>query len=77
MAEGLERWASEADVDGFNLAHILTSGTYVDFIDHAVPHLRRRARLPELPVPAAPRGAIPQASLTGDSSPLEQRTHCY
>jgi FMN-dependent oxidoreductase (nitrilotriacetate monooxygenase family) len=48
VADELEYWAEEADVDGFNLAHVVTPGTYVDFIEHVVPRLRERGRIPRL-----------------------------
>lgn len=44
VADELERWVDEADVDGFNLAYAITPGTFVDFIEHVVPELRRRGR---------------------------------
>jgi hypothetical protein len=42
IADELERWVTEADVDGFNLAYAITPGTFVDFIDLVVPELQRR-----------------------------------
>jgi long-chain alkane monooxygenase len=45
VADELERWVSEADVDGFNLAYAVTPGTFVDFVEHVVPELRRRGRV--------------------------------
>jgi FMN-dependent oxidoreductase (nitrilotriacetate monooxygenase family) len=47
VADELERWVDEADVDGFNLAYVTTPGTFVDFTRHVVPELRRRGRVPE------------------------------
>jgi FMN-dependent oxidoreductase (nitrilotriacetate monooxygenase family) len=44
VADELERWIDEADIDGFNLAYAVTPGTFVDFIDLVVPELRRRGR---------------------------------
>jgi alkanesulfonate monooxygenase SsuD/methylene tetrahydromethanopterin reductase-like flavin-dependent oxidoreductase (luciferase family) len=44
IADELERWIDEADIDGFNLAYAVTPGTFVDFIDLVVPELRRRGR---------------------------------
>jgi alkanesulfonate monooxygenase SsuD/methylene tetrahydromethanopterin reductase-like flavin-dependent oxidoreductase (luciferase family) len=44
VADELERWVDEADVDGFNLAYVVTPGTFVDFVEHVVPELRRRGR---------------------------------
>jgi FMN-dependent oxidoreductase (nitrilotriacetate monooxygenase family) len=42
VADELERWVAEADVDGFNLAYATTPGTFSDFIDLVVPELQRR-----------------------------------
>jgi alkanesulfonate monooxygenase SsuD/methylene tetrahydromethanopterin reductase-like flavin-dependent oxidoreductase (luciferase family) len=42
VADELERWVAEADVDGFNLAYAITPGTFKDFIDLVVPELQRR-----------------------------------
>jgi FMN-dependent oxidoreductase (nitrilotriacetate monooxygenase family) len=42
VADELERWVAEADVDGFNLAYAITPGTFEDFIDLVVPELQRR-----------------------------------
>ncbi|OBI16072.1 LLM class flavin-dependent oxidoreductase [Mycobacterium sp. E2497] len=46
VADELERWVEEADVDGFNLAYVTTPGTFVDFAELVVPELRRRGRVP-------------------------------
>jgi FMN-dependent oxidoreductase (nitrilotriacetate monooxygenase family) len=47
VADELERWVDEADVDGFNLAYVTTPGTFVDFARFVVPELRRRGRVPD------------------------------
>ena len=44
VADELERWMEEADIDGFNLAYAVTPGTFEDFIKHVVPELQRRGR---------------------------------
>lgn len=44
VADELERWIDDADIDGFNLAYATTPGTFVDFIDLVVPELQRRGR---------------------------------
>ncbi|WP_431878188.1 LLM class flavin-dependent oxidoreductase [Amycolatopsis sacchari] len=49
VADELERWVEEADVDGFNLAYVTTPGTFADFARWVVPELRRRGRVPEAP----------------------------
>src|SRR5690606_4710801 len=45
VADEMERWVDEAGVDGFNLAYVVTPGTFADFVDHVVPELRRRGRV--------------------------------
>jgi hypothetical protein len=42
VADELERWVAEADVDGFNLGYVTTPGTFEDVVDLLVPELRRR-----------------------------------
>ena len=44
IADELERWIDEADIDGFNLAYAITPGTFEDFIEYVVPELQRRGR---------------------------------
>lgn len=45
VADEMERWVAEADVDGFNLAYAITPGTFTDIVDHLVPELQRRGLL--------------------------------
>jgi FMN-dependent oxidoreductase (nitrilotriacetate monooxygenase family) len=42
VADELQRWVQEADVDGFNLAYAITPGTFADIVEHLVPELQRR-----------------------------------
>ncbi|KAI1138356.1 Nitrilotriacetate monooxygenase component A/pristinamycin IIA synthase subunit A [Hypoxylon sp. FL0543] len=42
VVDELERWAEVADVDGFNLAHVVNPGTFEDIIEFVIPELRRR-----------------------------------
>ncbi|WP_338075126.1 LLM class flavin-dependent oxidoreductase [Kineococcus vitellinus] len=44
VADELERFAEEADVDGFNLMYATMPGTFADVVDHLVPELDRRGR---------------------------------
>lgn len=44
VADELERWIDDADIDGFNLAYAVTPGTFVDFAEFVVPELQRRGR---------------------------------
>lgn len=46
VADELERWVDEADIDGFNIAYVITPGTFADFARLVVPELRRRGRVP-------------------------------
>ncbi|KAJ5769813.1 uncharacterized protein N7511_001864 [Penicillium nucicola] len=42
VADYMERWVEEADVDGFNLAYVVKPGSFKDIIDLLIPELRRR-----------------------------------
>ncbi|KAK6431988.1 hypothetical protein LTR95_011845 [Oleoguttula sp. CCFEE 5521] len=42
VADEMERWVEEADVDGFNIAYALMPGTFADVIELLVPELRKR-----------------------------------
>ncbi|KAH8600104.1 luciferase-like domain-containing protein [Bisporella sp. PMI_857] len=47
VADELERWVREADVDGFNLGYVTTPGTFEDVVDLLIPELRRRGIYPQ------------------------------
>ncbi|KAI1360074.1 dibenzothiophene desulfurization enzyme A [Xylaria arbuscula] len=42
VADGLETWVEEADIDGFNFAYALFPQSFKDIIELLVPELRRR-----------------------------------
>lgn len=42
VADQLEAWVDETGVDGFNLAHTISPGTFEDFIEHVIPVLQDR-----------------------------------
>ncbi|KAJ3531148.1 hypothetical protein NM208_g9009 [Fusarium decemcellulare] len=42
IADEMERWIEIADIDGFNVGHITTPGTWEDVVELLVPELRRR-----------------------------------
>nr|OQO22110.1 hypothetical protein B0A51_12559 [Rachicladosporium sp. CCFEE 5018] len=42
VADEMERWMREADLDGFNVAYVTTPGTFEDVVELLVPELRRR-----------------------------------
>lgn len=54
VADEMERWIREADLDGFNLAYVTTPGTFEEVVDLLIPELRRRGLYPELPDPSEP-----------------------
>ncbi|RDW64525.1 LLM class flavin-dependent oxidoreductase [Aspergillus mulundensis] len=54
VADEMERWVGEADVDGFNLAYAIKPGSFQDIIDLLLPELRRRGLFHE--DYAVPRG---------------------
>ena len=47
IADQLQEWVEETDVDGFNLAYVITPGTFEDVIEHVIPVLRARGAYPE------------------------------
>ncbi|WP_210479528.1 LLM class flavin-dependent oxidoreductase [Naasia sp. SYSU D00948] len=46
IADQLQEWVEETDVDGFNLAYAITPGTWEDVIEHVIPVLRERGVYP-------------------------------
>jgi long-chain alkane monooxygenase len=42
VADAIEGWVRETDLDGFNLRQFLTPGTAEDFVEYLVPELQRR-----------------------------------
>ncbi len=42
VADQLQSWMAETDIDGFNLAYALTPETFADIVDLVVPELQRR-----------------------------------
>lgn len=42
VADFLQEWVEETDVDGFNLAYAITPGTFEDVVTFIVPELQRR-----------------------------------
>ena len=47
IADEMERWIREADLDGFNIAYVTTPGTFEDVVELLIPELRRRGIYPE------------------------------
>lgn len=46
VADILQEWVEETDVDGFNLAYAISPGTFEDVVKHLVPELQRRDAYP-------------------------------
>ncbi|MCK6394775.1 LLM class flavin-dependent oxidoreductase [Zoogloea sp.] len=46
VADILQQWVEETDVDGFNLAYALAHETFEDVVNHLVPELQRRGVYP-------------------------------
>ena len=46
VADILQQWVEETDVDGFNLAYALAHETFEDVVTHLVPELQRRGVYP-------------------------------
>jgi FMN-dependent oxidoreductase (nitrilotriacetate monooxygenase family) len=44
VADQLEGWVDDTDIDGFNLCFVVRPETFVDVADHLVPELQRRGR---------------------------------
>ena len=42
VADQLQVWVAETDIDGFNLSYAVTPGGYQDFAELVVPELQRR-----------------------------------
>ena len=42
VADLLEEWVRDTDVDGFNLAYAVTHETFADIVEHLVPELQKR-----------------------------------
>ena len=42
IADEMEKWMNEGDIDGFNIAQVTTPGTFRDFIQYVIPELQQR-----------------------------------
>ena len=47
VADEMQRWVTEGDVDGFNIGYVTTPGTFEDVVELLIPELRRRGLYPE------------------------------
>lgn len=46
VADEMERWIDEADLDGFNIAYVTTPGTFEDVVELLIPELQHRGLYP-------------------------------
>jgi alkanesulfonate monooxygenase SsuD/methylene tetrahydromethanopterin reductase-like flavin-dependent oxidoreductase (luciferase family) len=74
VADVLQEWVEETDVDGFNLAYAVTPGTFADFIDHVVPVLTARGAYQSEYAPGTLRNKL---FGRGDRLPEEHRGSRY
>ncbi|MGG7466017.1 LLM class flavin-dependent oxidoreductase [Plantibacter sp. YIM 135347] len=70
VADELERWVEVGGIDGFNLAYVVTPGTFEDVVDLLVPELRRRGRVWD----EYPEGTL-RGRLNGTGSPVIPEWH--
>lgn len=61
VADELQRWVKEADLDGFNIGYVTTPGTFEDVVDLLIPELRKRGSYPE----SAPEGLTAREKVYG------------
>lgn len=74
VADELQSWVDETDVDGFNLPYAITPGTLADVVEHLVPELQRRGVYPTAYAPGTLRHKL---FGQGDRLPAEHRGASY
>jgi len=74
VADRLQEWVADIDVDGFNLAYAITPGSFEDVVRHVVPVLTVRGVYPAEYTPGTLRNALFGA---GDRLPAEHRGARY
>lgn len=74
IADLLQEWVDDTDVDGFNLAYAITPGTFEDIVEHVIPVLRARGAYPEEYVPGTLREKLHG---DGDRLPTDHRGSRY
>lgn len=58
VADELQSWVEETDVDGFNLAYAITPGSFEDVVRHVVPELQKRGAYPTEYAPGTLRNKL-------------------
>lgn len=74
VADRLQEWVDETDIDGYNLAYAITPGTFEDIVRHVIPVLTERGAYPREYVPGTLRNALFGA---GDRLPDDHRGARY
>ncbi|WP_227984963.1 LLM class flavin-dependent oxidoreductase [Nocardia spumae] len=74
VADRLQEWVDDTDIDGYNLAYAITPGTFEDIVEHVIPVLTERGAYPREYVPGTLRNALFGA---GDRLPDEHRGARY
>ncbi|MFG3518712.1 LLM class flavin-dependent oxidoreductase [Nocardia nova] len=74
VADRLQEWVDETDIDGYNLAYAITPGTFEDIVQHLIPVLTERGAYPREYVPGTLRNALFGA---GDRLPADHRGARY
>ncbi|WP_279588290.1 LLM class flavin-dependent oxidoreductase [Salinibacterium sp. ZJ77] len=74
IADLLQEWVDDTDVDGFNLAYAITPGTFEDIVEHVIPVLRARGAYPEQYAPGTLRDKLHG---DGDRLPADHRGSRY
>jgi len=74
IADQLQEWVEDTDVDGFNLAYAITPGTFEDVVEFVIPELRKRGAYPDSYEPGSLRNKLHGA---GDRLPADHRGSRY
>ncbi|MEU6561758.1 LLM class flavin-dependent oxidoreductase [Nocardia nova] len=74
IADRLQEWVDDTDIDGYNIAYAITPGTFEDVVEHVIPVLTERGAYPREYVPGTLRNALFGA---GDRLPDEHRGASY
>ena len=74
IADTLQQWVEETDVDGFNLAYVITPGTFEDVVEYVIPVLQQRGAYPTEYAEGTLRNKLHGA---GDSLPDDHRGANY
>ncbi|KAJ4988003.1 alkanesulfonate monooxygenase [Stagonosporopsis vannaccii] len=68
VVDELERWVQVADLDGFNLSHVVSPGSFEDIIEWVLPELRNRGLFRQK---VERKGATAREAFLGQSSLLD------